>query len=96
MPLTSSAVGSQNKVHVIPHEKSAFYSFVISNHLLLLFLSNFVHKHKAIPGGVHSSVCNLRFVLKHILSVGKPQQRIRQEMMKSAKQDNRVPSCFHL
>lgn len=82
VPLTASGTGSQNQVQIIPHEKCVLYCFMTSNHLLLLllFLSNFVHNHKAVPVGFHSSVYNLKFAIQHTLSAGKPQRRVRQEV----------------
>lgn len=79
--LRASAPGNQNY-------KQPFFVVAVS-------LSSF-HHHKAIRVGFHSSVCNLRFAVKHTLSAGKPQQRMRQEVMESAKQNRRVPSDFHL
>lgn len=63
---------------------------------VVVSLSNFLHNYKALPVGFHSSVCNLRFAVKHKLSAGKPQQRMRQEVMESAKPNHRAPSDFHL
>ncbi|KAF5918590.1 hypothetical protein HPG69_005025, partial [Diceros bicornis minor] len=88
-----SKLVTTDQIHLpdLHHVKTKWINGLISAAIFVgvVSLSNFVHKRKTIPVVFHSSVCNFRFAVKHILSAGKPQQRIRQEMMERAKQNNR-------